>query len=270
MKNYKWDTNLDGCVVPQRSVNNCIRFKEFFKYDRACLAVKRFERWYMFDLEKVRKKTSHKNYLIEYAEMSKADVLDEDGVIFQLWSTKKNQKAAARYAPMPDDFKNEGVIHSDIRLKESQEYIRLKYCNSDGKTLPSAKDCKTHQYRGTQKKIIKIVFKTIDANLKEVYSQGYDWQAAVNMNIEDIIPSVFSIHDRMRGQVSAEELQRDIDTLASSGIMYSAGRKNCLFYLYRIASKLYTELSEKLDKDGLTFKDIMAYMKAIQAFKKEL
>lgn len=271
VKNYKWDIHQDGFVIPQRSVNNCIKFKNYFKYDRACLAVKRFERWYMFDLETVNKKNApFDKYLIEYAEMSKADMLDEAGVIFQLWSTENNQKSAAHYATMPKGFKNEGIIHSDINLDESPNYVRLCHCNGNGKSLPRTEDCKVHQYRNIQRDIISIVYKTIDDNLREVYSGGYDWQAAMKLNIEDIIPSVFSIHDRLRGQVSVEVLQADIDTLAASGIMYSAQRKDCLFYLYRIASKLYNNLSAQLEKEGLTFKEIMAYMKAVKAFKRKL
>ncbi|WP_316897197.1 hypothetical protein [Pseudodesulfovibrio indicus] len=270
VKNYKWDNHLDGFVVPKRSVDNCIKFKEFFQYDRACLAVKRFERWYMFDLEKIKKRNHFSNYLIDYAEMSKADLLDEPGVIFQLWSTENNQKAAARYAPIPDGFTNTGILYPEIKLDDSHDYTRLRFCNSDGKSYPRDEECEVRQYKSTQRDIIAIVYETIESNLREVYSCGYDWQAAIRMNIEDIIPSVFSIHDRMRGETSADELEGDIDTLASNGVMFKAARENCLFYLYRIATNLYNELSEQLEKDGLTFKDIMAYMEAIRSFKKKL
>jgi Holliday junction resolvase len=268
VKNYKWDNNTSGVVIPKRSADNCLQFKNFFNYDRACLAVKRFERWYLLDLEKVEKAACYDNsYLISYEQMSHADMLNESGVIFQLWTPTKYQKAASRYAPIPDGFTNEGILYSDIRL-ESQDYIRLRFCSGSGDSLPRDEDCLVRQYKSTQMEIINIVYQTIESNLKEVYSCGYDWQAAFDMNIEDVIPSVFSIHDRLRSEVSADELQGDIDTLASSGIMFNAGRKDCLFYLYRIATRLYTELSEHLQKDGLTFKDIMAYMKAVHSFKK--
>lgn len=270
VKNYKWDSNPNGFVVPKRSVDNCIQFKNFFRYDRACLAVKRFERWYMLDLKKVKKKSHYGNYLIEYAEMSKADLLDEAGIIFQIWSTENNQKAAAKYAPIPDCFNNKGILYPEIRLDNTNDFTRLRHCNGDGKSYPREEECEVRQYRSTQKEIIAIVYETIESNIREVYSCGHDWQAAIRMNIEDIIPSVFSIHDRMRDEVSADELQVDINTLVSNEVLYNATRKNCLFYLYRIAAKLYNELSEQLEKDGLTFKDIMAYMEAVRSFRKKL
>ncbi|WP_243545309.1 hypothetical protein [Pseudodesulfovibrio tunisiensis] len=267
VKNYKWDNHLKGFVVPKRSIDNCIRFKSFFKYDRACLAVKRFERWYMFDLERIEKKEYSSSYLIEYDEMSRADMLGEPGVIFQLWTPPRQQKAALRYADCPPGFKNEGVIYSDIQPDEAQDYIRLRFCFGNGHEYPTEDNCEIRQYRSTQMDIVNIVYQTIKTNLKEVYSCGYDWQSAVKMNIDDVIPSTFSIHDRLRGEVTADELQGDINTLASSGIIFNASRKRCLFYLYRIASKLYNDLNEQLQRDGLTFKDIMAYMQAIRSFK---
>ncbi|MDC0335909.1 hypothetical protein OAN24_03305 [Pseudodesulfovibrio sp.] len=268
VKNYKWDRHQDGLIIPKRSVHNCGKFKKFFNFDKACLAVKRFERWYMFDLESVVKKDHQSDsYLIEYSEMSKSDMLNEQGIILQLWSNSKNQETATRYAPLPDKFRNEGIIYHGIYPNESQDFIRLKYCSSDGEHTPSSDDCETRQCRGTQMDIVKIVYQAIESNLKEVYSCGYDWQYAVEMNIEDIIPSVFSIHDRLRGGVSIEVLETDIDMLASSGIMYKSARKNCLFYLYRIASKLHNDLNERLQKDDLNFKDIMKYMQAVRSFK---
>jgi len=268
VKNYKWDKHAEGFIIPKRSADNCIQFKKFFKYDRACLAVKRFERWYMLDLEKVEKSSYYDNYLISYGELSKSDMLNESAVTFKLWTPQQFQKGAKKYAPVPKDFTHEGVLYSDINTEESRDFIRLQFCTGNGKVQPNEENCQVRQFKSTQMDIIKIVHQTIESNLKEVYSCGYDWQAAIALNIEDIIPSVFSIHDRLRGEVSIDELQGDINTLASSGIVFHAERKECLFYLYRIASRLYTELSEHLQKDGLTFKDIMGYMKAVHSFKK--
>lgn len=269
VKNYKWDNSTSGVIIPKRSADNCVRFKNFFKYDRACLAVKRFERWYLLDLEKVEKVSCFDNsYLISYEQMSQADMLNESGVIFRLWTPAQSQEAAAKYAPLPEGFTNEGVLYSDLSREEHQDRICLRFCSGNGDSRPNGDNCQAREVDGIQLEIIKIVFGAIESNLKEVYSCGYDWQAAFDMNIEDVIPSVFSIHDRLHGEVSADELQGNIDTLASSGIMFNAGRTDCLFYLYRFATKLYKELSEHLQKDGLTFKDIMAYMKAVHSFKK--
>jgi len=268
VKNYKWDNSAEGALVPQRSVDNCIKFKSYFNFDRACLAIKRFERWYLLDLESIEKKPHFDSYLISYAEMSKSDMLNESGVIFRLWTPPQSQEAAAKYAPLPEGFTNDGVLYSDLSREDPQDRSRLRFCTGNGDSRPNDENCQAREFEGTQLEIINIVFQAIESNLKEVYSCGYDWQAAFTMNIEDVIPSVFSIHDRLRGEISADALQGHIDTLASSGVLFNAGRTDCLFYLYRIATRLYTELSEHLQKDGLTFKEIMAYMRAVSSFKK--
>lgn len=269
VKNYKWDSHPEGIIVPQKSIENCIKFKRHFKFDQACLALKRFERWYLLDLEQLPKdEYSHDTYLVKYPELSGADLLKEQGITLQLWSTKYQTNMAAKYAPLPDNFKNEGIIYEANKLSGASESIQLKYCCGENERYPKSEDCQVRQLHTPQKDIIILVHKIVSANLKEIYSCGYDWQCAVKMNVEDILPSIFSIHDRLTGKNGLIALKNDIDTLKSSGVLYTANRKGCLFYLYGLAARLHKDLNEKLKSNGLTFKDIMKYMQAIRSFKK--
>lgn len=254
VKNEVWKKFTKELIIKKNSLENCEKFKTFMGLDISCIAIKRFEKWYLLDTENYKKHAILKgnNYSAPIEKVCDENLLDEKLIVFDTGNQSRSV-----YSP-PTNSKKEGVFYKNIKYSEDSKNIKLRYGHF--------KNQKELDFEGDQKEIIGIIFETIEKNFRNVLSNGYEHKD-IDL-IEDILPTKFSITDKLRDKYKIEEVDSKFNTLSQSGVIFIEDNKKTKYYLYRIACIIWHKYKEILKSQGIDFSEMKKLIPKLDEFRK--
>ncbi len=256
VKNYFWSTYLKELVIRKNSLENCKKFKEFMKLDIACIAIKRFEKWYLIDIEDYLKeaKLEDNYYKAPIGRVLDKNLLNEDLIVFDTGNQMDYSKLG--FKP-PENSKEKGIYYKEIKVNEDTKEIRVKYGdhNSTEELI----------FEGYQKEVVEIIFHIIEKNLRNIYSSGFEFNDIEF--IEDILPTRFSVADKLRDKFQRKDVEAIFNTLSKS-VIFIGNNKETTYYLYRIASIIWHKYKELLETQNIDFKEIKDLLPKLYKFRR--
>lgn len=204
VKYYDSFQMLERIEIQKHFVNSVREFQQDFHLDRAFLAIKRFERWYLLDADKIAKlPVQHDRHLIEIEwARNNHEILDERHVCFNLgkfltggkttmvWYDRKGTSFSM--TPADDDTIN-GVFYETLKLDEMNKKARFDFTvdMTSTKTQPIEKT-------GVEYSILLNLFRRTEENLRSVLLREALKNRLSNVTgFEDLCPTVFTICDEL-------------------------------------------------------------------------
>ena len=256
VKNYDWRTYIHKLKIKKSSLENCRKFRDFMKLDAACVGIKRFEKWYLIDIEEYMKhaKLVNNHYEVTIKDVLDKNLLNEELVVF---NTGNQADYSKHEIYPPPDSSIGGIIYKDIKIDKSSNEIILYGGNDKTRSELS--------YVDIQKDIIHIIYETIEKNIRGVFSLGYDfWDIKY---IEDMLPTKFSITDKLRDRYYKGQVEPHFNTLTQSAI-YCGNNEEVRYYLRRIADVLHYKYEKILKTKGMNFNTMKDLIRMTNDFKK--
>ena len=257
VKDCHWRKYINTLEIKKSSLDNCRKFRDFMGLDRACVGIKRFEKWYLIDIEDYLKHAtivnnySCMNYKVPIKDILNKNLLNEELVVFD---TGNRYKASQFDAYPPKNSKPEGVIYKWIRIEPNSSHIKLYY--GYDKT-------KNRVFEATQKEIIQIIYKTIEKNLRDLLSKGYEFNDV--KYVEDMLPTKFSITDKLRDKYKKNEVDSHFNTLKD--VICCGNNEEVRYYFSRIYSVLFCKYEKILISKGLNIHVMKDLIKNMNVFK---
>lgn len=256
VKNYIWQTYTKELVIKKVSLENCKKFRDFMKLDLSCIAIRRFEKWYLIDTDEYLKhaKEVRGYYRAPINEVLDKNLLNEDLVVFNMGN--QSDSAKERYNP-PDNSTDKGVYYKGIKVNKELKELKVKY----GNTMES----EALQFEGNQKEVIEIIYETIEKNLRDIFSNGLEFDDIEF--IEDILPTRFAITDKLRDKFKIQDVVAIFNTLTKT-VVYIGKNEDTTYYLYRIACIIYHKYQQLLETQNIDFKEMKKLMPKLNDFRR--
>ena len=250
--------------IPERYVSRIIDFKDRFSMGEAFVAIKRFERWYLLEANRVsrlEKKSGHFLIDIQWARENH-QVLNEEYCIFNIgerirpgapgipsdriyWYDVGGKKFAIE---PPKGATRHGLLYDTIQFNDNQRKVSFDF-SRDQTTDPTGR----REYSGPQYWIFKNLKTRLEDNFRMVMPrpETAGWLSYVS-GFEDLCPTVFSLCDAVAEFAPKGPNERSFDLahdralngLRDAGYVFFGGPEAVQYYVAKLYTILLRDLQE--------------------------
>ncbi|NHI92800.1 MAG: hypothetical protein EAX96_09895 [Candidatus Lokiarchaeota archaeon] len=266
VKNYDWQAMTKKLKIDKKSFERCRKFKESLKFNMACIAIKRLQKWYLLDIDMIQIEDTGPYYQILIEDANKCNLLNEDLVVFDTGNYYSTKYMKEHKILPPKESKKEGIIYTSLYKnkkivinKELRKPIKIRY----GTNFQS----KIQDYNYPENSVILIIHEIIEENFRKIFSNGFQYDK-IHL-IEDCLPTKFTVTDRLRGKSLHKDVEGIFNRLEND-ILYIGRNDNTRYYAYCIAVIIWKNYSDKLKKLNVksSIKDVGTIIKDVEQFKK--
>ena len=268
VKNYKWESLIEDLNISRDTYQRCQKFKYLWKLDKSCIALKRFQKWYLLDLEQVKTEVLRKKIKISFKDANKNNLIVEDLVVFICGGEYTTNYTKTHYKTPLKEIKKTGIWYKDLysinrlEIKDEPKKNPIHLSYGTGKT-----NSKMHQFNYPENLIILLIHEIIEEGFREIFSKGFEFDS-LNYT-EDLLPTKFSIADRLRENEEIKDITGIFNRLEND-LLIIGDNLSTHDYAHRIASIIWRKYEKRLEKLGIKtkMKDIKLIIKELERLKR--
>lgn len=252
VKFYDKNNLKDKAVLNKKDIERAILNAKNFKIDLAFLAIKRFNRWYLVEAQKIKdnfKSGKDNLYFVDIQflrDNQRNDFLEEKPVCLNLGSQDWIFKGAKTTIQPPKDnsLLKSVDLYSFPKAPIDRNEIEFKMWNESGKKVDIFED-------GYRSKILWTVFHTLQHEIKNLLIRQEIKQIDELSCYTDILPTEFSITDSL---ITSGIIELDYNQLAKDRVgkflsqLYNANYITNLHLEY-MTGKTWVMYKSKINKD---------------------
>jgi len=237
VKYYDWKKLSKEFIISKTVINTIGKFRDFHHYDGGLIGLKRFEKWYLFDIVDLKKSASNKGkvFSISFTELEKINLLNEKHICFNTGTGANHQTDI--YDPHPKSTFG-GIYVKTIESKD--EHIKFQFSTD---SIAEQEDLLT--YRGTQAIVLNSLYNKINNNLNLICKEFGNF-AEVN-NFTDSLPTAFTLSDRIQNVNSEKKLKEDyLNNFTKMKLVFHDKGNSLRFYYQRLYYILTYEMRQEM------------------------
>ena len=237
VKYYDWKKLGKEFIIKTTKLSSIGKYRDYHFFDGALIALKRFEKWYLFDINDLKKKASSESGLlkINFSELSEINKLTENHISINTGAIKRNTD---KFDP-PSFATVGGVYVKEIDIDERDCTIRFPFS-----TTSKAEKDDFCLYEGIQAKVLVSLYTKTLKNLNLIYKE-FNYFTNVD-KFTDSLPTEFTLSDSVNEIKSSTELKHKcLNTFTNMKVLFSEKGDELRFYYHRLYAILTADERKK-------------------------
>jgi len=237
VKYYDWKVLGKKIVIPKRKIDLVEKFSKYHKFDGGLVAFKRFEKWYLFNIDNFVKKAKRKGNIYEmlFSDLDKLSLLEEKHLIFNVGSLRKYSK----YPLSEDMATGKGIYFKGIEIDKTRKIIKFSFSANPNET----KD-KVLSYEGIQGEVLIKLYEKIQKNMSLLYNE-FDSLDSIEC-FTDSLPTLFTVCDDIIKINSVDKLYSCcLNQVTLSKVIFIDKGPKLEYFFARIYSIIEREMKNK-------------------------
>lgn len=225
VKYYDWKKLQSEFILSKTKLSSIGRFRDYHSFDGALIALKRFEKWYLFDISDLKRMSVQSNNVlkISFTDLEKINKLKEKHIVFNTGAFKK---PSDKYN-IPSDIATGGGIYVNA-IKIDKTKITFPFS-----TTSKATDDDLCEFDGLNAKVLIKLHDRLGINMNAVYKE-FNHFSECDM-FTDSLPTAFSLTDAIQEVRSEAELrQKCLNSLTKMKLLFHEDGDKLKFYYHRL------------------------------------